>query len=461
MSATGYQIASGADLNTIFQTYVSGSQAAATGYQLSTGADLNTVFAPYVSGAQAAPTGYKISTGLDLSTIFSIPGWTWNALGSGFNRTVRAIAVLDASNIFVGGEFNGSGATSINRIARWNSNTNTWAALGSGTLGQVNAIAILDASNIFVGGSFSGAGGITNTNYIAKWNNNTNTWSALKFGTTGNVNAIAVLDSSNIFVGGQWFSGVGNTSQYDSIPGTNNIAKWNNNTSTWSALNLGSPQQVNAIAVLDSSNIFIGGGFNSGIYNTSTSNYIANASCIAKWNNNAVNGPGAWSALNLGTPYQVNAIAILDSSNIFVGGQFFGVYNTSTSNYVANTSCIAKWNNNAVNGPGAWSALNLGTPIQVNAIAVLNSSNILVGGQFSSGVYNTFTYNYIAGTGYIAKWDNTVTNGPGAWSSLNFSTNSAIIYAITKIDANNAIVGGTFSSAGGKGITMISRVAYL
>jgi len=64
---TGYKVAGGADLDTVF---MSGSGGVVTGYKVAGGADLSAVFHPYTQGAQAAATGYKIAGGADLSTRF-------------------------------------------------------------------------------------------------------------------------------------------------------------------------------------------------------------------------------------------------------------------------------------------------------------------------------------------------------------------------------------------------------
>lgn len=72
MATTGYNILTGpADLSTVFDSYVSGTQVAPTGYKLANGDDLSTRFAPYVSGTQAAPTGYKLENGDDLRSVFA------------------------------------------------------------------------------------------------------------------------------------------------------------------------------------------------------------------------------------------------------------------------------------------------------------------------------------------------------------------------------------------------------
>ena len=66
-----YKISTGVELSTLFEKYVSGTQATATGYLDLSGNDFSTIFAPYVSGTQTTETGYKIASGMDLNTVFA------------------------------------------------------------------------------------------------------------------------------------------------------------------------------------------------------------------------------------------------------------------------------------------------------------------------------------------------------------------------------------------------------
>jgi hypothetical protein len=454
MSATGYKLSTGADLNTVFAPYVSGTPAAVTGYQNATGADLNTLFAPYVSGTQAAATGYQISGGADLNAVFRIPGWIWNAVGTGLNGTVRAIAVLDASNIFVGGSFTAAGATSVSNIARWNSNNNAWTALGSGTNGQVNAISVLDSSNIFVGGSFSLAGGLSNAKFVAKWNNNTTAWSTLTSGLSktqttnlfisSGVYSIACLNSTNVFIGGAFDTcNDGTVTSYSYC-----IMRWNNNASSWSnILNNYVFGGVLCIAILDAANIFISGAF---------SNVTLLGGCIGIFKYNNLNGTA--SAIgngvansNTATTQPVWSISILDSSNIFVGGVFANATREDTTK-VPNTTNIARWNNNTQ----IWSAVGSGmlNPAATNAaysvynICAVDTSTIFVGGNFLS-------VNGITNTSYMAMWN----NNTSTWLALSEKPNNNV-WSCCKFNNTTIFVGGDFTASGN--ITnKISKYEYL
>jgi hypothetical protein len=70
--ATGYKIAGGADLDTLFMgtVYADNMAPPPIGYKVANGYDLSRLFVPYTTGAQVAPTGYKVAGGADISTRF-------------------------------------------------------------------------------------------------------------------------------------------------------------------------------------------------------------------------------------------------------------------------------------------------------------------------------------------------------------------------------------------------------
>ena len=169
------------------------------------------------------PTDYSMSYAADGSPRFTpkaplAPADTWNALGSGVNGLVYAIAVA-GSNVYVGGTFTAAGAVANTaHIARWDTISGAWNAVGNGLNGNVYAIAVVGA-DVYVGGGFSDAGGIGTADFIACWDGSA--WNALGNVLNGLVWAMAV-EGSNLYV-------VGYFSEPVELPNANYIARWDIN----------------------------------------------------------------------------------------------------------------------------------------------------------------------------------------------------------------------------------------
>jgi Secretion system C-terminal sorting domain len=317
------------------------------------------------------------------------PGW--NALGSGLNNTVLAIAI-SGSDVYVGGYFTDAGGNAnADRIARWDGNT--WNALGSGLNNPVQAIAI-SGSNVYVGGQFTDAGGNANADRIARWDGST--WNALGSGLNSSVLAIAI-SGSNVYVGGH-FTEAGDNAN------ANRIARWDG--SSWNALGNGTSQGVRAIAI-SGSDVYIGGDFINVDGNP-------DADRIVRWDGST------WNALGSGLNNIVYAIAV-SGSNVYVGGLFTDAGGISNADY------IARWDGST------WNALGSGLNERVFAIAV-SGGDVYVGGLFTDASGNS-------NADYIALWDGS------SWNALG-SGLSNWVFAIA-VSGSDVYVGGTFTDAGG------------
>jgi len=192
---------------------------------------------------------------------------TWSSLGTGssngVNNWVNALAVV-GNEVVVGGAFISAGGVSANNVARFNTQTNTWSALGTGSSNGVNnvvnALAVV-GNEVVVGGFFISAGGVS-ANNVARFNTQTNTWSALGTGSSNGVNnvvnALAVV-GNEVVVGG-FFTSAGGVS-------ANRVARFNTQTNTWSTLGTGSSNGVSgggvfALAVVGNE-VVVGGFFTS------------------------------------------------------------------------------------------------------------------------------------------------------------------------------------------------------
>ncbi len=421
------------------------------------------------SVAAVAILGTDIYVGGSFSYAGAVPAnniarWTgtaWVPLGSstqngtGVATTVTAIAALSSTEVYVGGSFTtvaDSSSTSISasRIARWNPSTGLWSRLGTSTQNgagnTVRAIAALSSSEIYAGGDFTTVADSTSAsiaaNRVAKWNGSA--WLPLGTSTqngAGNtVRAIAALSSSEVYVGGDFVTTADSTS---SSIAANRVAKWNG--SAWSPLGTstqnGAGNTVRAIAARSSSEIYAGGDFTTVADSTSAS--IA-ANRVAKWNGSA------WSTLGTSTQNgagaTVNAIAVLSSTEIYIGGAFTTVADSTSASISANR--IAKWNGSAWSWLG--SATQNGTSNTVNAIAALSSSAVAVGGIFVTAADSTSSPVMLSGIGI---WNGT----SNTWSAAAYGSGfNGTVYAVA-VAGTDVYAGGNFSFAGGTYARGIAR----
>jgi hypothetical protein len=415
---------------------------------------------------------------------------------NGTNNKVLAIAVIDASNIYVGGTFrrvyDSSGTTFANYIAKYNTITSLWSLLGNtgkgiannttnGASSEVRAITV-SGTDIYLGGAFGGvydSTGFKSTGYIAKYNGSS--WLQLGGKVSGGaVNTIAV-SGTDIYVGGEFTdvsdssgtkkasqfaklneslwtlaSPIGDGSQY--VNSVNNIVIVSNEIyiGTYSNILLynfqnpnpiwdscGTNNKVLAIAV-SGTDIYVGGDFTA-VYDSTGTKY---ANRIAKYNGSwslvGNTGSGTSSNTTNGTSDIVKAIAV-SGTDIYVGGSFTAVYDSTGTKYA---NRIAKYN-------GSWSLLgntgsgtgningNNGTgdvyetsAVSVNTIAVIDASNIYVGGSFTAVYDSEGKLKY---TNYIAKYNGSL------WSFVGFNNN----YNGTGDIVNTIVVSGTDIYVGG------------
>ncbi len=231
---------------------------------------------------------------------------TWNALGSGADDTVQALA-SSASALYAGGAFTTIGGVASRGIAYWDGLN--WNQLGSGLNSNVNAIAI-SGSDIYLGGKFTTALSVIALNRIALWRNNF--WASVgdgaENGVNNTVNAI-VVNGTDVYVGGSF-------TQAGSVP-ANRIAKWDG--AGWSALGSGLTGSTSSAAVysllFSGSYLYAAGNFTNagGIY----------VPGIARWDG------GNWSALGSGLTYNgaLQPVGYGLSSlgdDLYVAGAFYG-----------------------------------------------------------------------------------------------------------------------------------------
>ncbi len=329
----------------------------------------------YVSGIFTNPAvGGAIAT-----NIAYWDGSAWNALGNGLGSvsgsSVHAVAVKDGQ-VYAAGTFTNSGSQLITNLAVWNGAT--WSAVGGG----VNSFGLVslafNGNDLYVGGAFSLAGS-TSANLIARWDG-TN-WFALGTGLSGT----EVL-SLNTFGGSVYVTGLFTTA--GGVHATN-VAVWNG--STWAGLGSGFGAQNGTRVYSNGTNVLVGGNF------LFAGNLIANG--LAAWDGNG------WSAI--GTPGRINGVNTVvqafagTPTNLFVGGSFSAVGQT-------NASLVAHFDGANWSPMGSGVALSSSAAV-VNALAMDDSNNVYVGGSFTfAGSVSTIDIARWDGTNWYP-----LGNGPG------------------------------------------------
>lgn len=271
----------------------------------------------------------------------------WEAVVSSISGIVRAMAFDANGDLYVGGFFTDLGSAAGDYIVKITdiNGTPTVNALGTGTDSHVFAIAIAPNGDVYVGGNFTLAGGVLNTAKIAKWNGTA--WSALSTGLNNAVYTLAFAPNGDLYIGGvftnaaypylcKWngtaFSPVGNNTDIDgavwslafgetgwlyvgghftNAGGNANadyIARWNG--SSWSALGTGANAVVFGITV-NNGKVYVGGAF-------TTIGGLTLADRAAVWSN------GSWQPLDINLPgaSSVNAFLPASDGSLYIGGAF-------------------------------------------------------------------------------------------------------------------------------------------
>lgn len=253
----------------------------------------------------------------------------WSSLGSGsangLSGSVRALAVI-GRDVYVGGSFTQAGGVTANAVARFNLDTETWSSLGNGVTNGVSggsvSVVVVSGDDVYVGGTFTQAGGI-DANKVARFNTSTETWhslgSGLANGVDGNVHALAV-DGDHIYVGGAFTTAGGALA--------NRVARFGATDQTWASLGAGSANGVSDAVfaiTLAGGDVYVGGFF--------TEAGGMPAKYVARFNT----GTQGWSSLGVGLANGVNGVVFgieVVGGDVFVGG-FFTEAGGVASNNVA------------------------------------------------------------------------------------------------------------------------------
>jgi hypothetical protein len=402
--------------------------------------------------------GFQIANTVPANSIarYNLLTNTWSKLGTdgnGLDNAVNAL-VVNGSDLYIGGLFTqanvGGTTVTVNRVARYNTLTNTWSKLGSdgnGLNGAVEAV-LVNGNDLYVGGSFTQAnvgGTAVPATRIAHFNIQTNTWGKLGTGAGNGVDndVLAMANSvTDLYVGG----GFEQTNVGGTTVAANNVARFNLQTNQWSALVSGGGNgvsgQVNAL-LLTGSDLYTGGLLSQANVGGAT----VTASNIARFNLPTT----TWNALGSGTGSRlsgsVNALAVI-GSDLYVGGQFTQVTMGNTILAVHN---IARFNTQT----NTWSRLGLdgeGVSERVNKLEVIGN-DLYVGGIFTSANIG----GSLVAVNNIARFNPQTSQ----WSALGTDGNgvNGSVWALA-VSGNDLYAGGNFLQANVDGTVVVAtRIA--
>jgi len=311
--------------------------------------------------------------------------------GTGFTGgQVRAIVPVSGStSIYVVGDFLSYSGSTCHKVIRINSNGTrdlTFNA-GTNTSGNIYAIALASGSDkLYVGGDFTIYSG-SSINRIARVNSNGTLDTSFNVGTgaTRTDNGLTIVygilpvtqSDGQIYI-------VGSFNQYSGSEG-NGIARINSN-GTLVGTGSFNPGVGNAAGfeatpyvikqVPNSSSIYVGGNF--------TTYSGSNSIRIVRINSNGTRD----TSFNTGTGFNDDVFSIADtldgSGDIYVGGSF-----TSYSGSTAANRIVRVRSNGTINTSVSFGA---GFNNSVFAIEPTSSNQVYMGGTFTS--YKGSTYNY-------------------------------------------------------------------
>lgn len=293
--------------------------------------------------------------------------------GTGANNTVLAIVPQTDGKVLIGGYFTMYNGTTINRIARLNSDGSLDASFNPGTggnSGSVNTIALQADGKVLIGGAFTSYNG-TASKYVARLNSDGSLDTSFNVGTgaSSTVKAIALQADGKVLIGGEFYSYNG-TTRY-------RVARLNSDGSLDSSFNtsVGVDSYVYSMALQADGKVLIGGIFIT--HNGTARNRIARLNSDGSLDASFNPGTGANNT--------VNTITLQADGKVLIGG-LFTTYNDTTSKRVARLNSDGSLDIGFNSGSGASS--------DVQFMAQQADGKVLIGGNFT--MYNGTTINRIA-----------------------------------------------------------------
>jgi uncharacterized delta-60 repeat protein len=345
-------------------------------------------------------------------------------IGTGADSLVWSITIQADGKIIIGGDFATYNGTTVNRIARLNTDgtlDNTFTT-GTGANNIVYSIAIQSDGKIIVGGNFTTFNGNTIIRIFRINIDGTldGTFTTVT-GVYGTVYSSAIQSDGKIIIGGNFTRYNGTT--------VSRIARLNTNGTLDNTFTsgTGTNNTVSTIAIQADGKIIIGGFFT--MYNGASANRFAR-----------LNTDGTLDAAFsvIGTNSTVFSTAIQSDGKIIMGGDFT-IYNGTTVNRIVRLNTDGSLDTTFITG--------LGVNSTIRSITIQNDGKIIIVGNFT--MYNGITASRIARLDTNGILDSAFTTGSGV---------NGIVYSSAIQSDGKIIIGGNFTTYNGATASRIARL---
>jgi uncharacterized delta-60 repeat protein len=399
----------------------------------------------FIAGGFTSINGTSINRLARLNTDGTIDN-SFDMSGGGADDDVWSIALATdgSSDVYIAGDFSSVNDTAYKALARLNSDGSLDTAFDmSGNSGIDNTVYSIapasdDSGDIYIGGQFTSVNG-TDINRLARLNSNGSLDSGFDMstgGANGNIRAVVLATdgSGDVYVAGD----------FTSINGTsiNRLARLNSDGSLDSGFDMsggGANNSIYSLAVATdgSGDIYIGGFFTS--INGTAINRLARLKSDGSVDTVFdMSGGGANSSINTIAP------AADGTGDVYIGGNFTSINGTAINR-------LARLNLNGTIDT-AFDMSGGGADMTINSIAPATdaSGDVYVAGQFTT--INAAAANYLV----RLNSDGGIDSG---FSMLAGGSDNLLYHVVAAADdSGDVYVGGDFTNINGAAMNYLARL---
>ena len=360
---------------------------------------------------------------------------------AGVNAQINSIALTSSGQILIGGTFTKVGSATRSGVARLNADGSldtSFAPVLTGHYGvQIYAVASQTDGKVLVGGAFTTANGVAR-NYVARFNSNGTLDTTFDPNANLNVMAIAVQSNGQIILGGTFTTLKPNGAS--STTTRSYIARVNADGTLDSSFDPEANSTVTQALVQSNGQILLAGAFTTFQPNGATGS--TQCDFFAR-----LNSDGTLDGSYILNPNnKVTGLALQSDGKLIITGLFTSVYPVNATASVG-AAYIAR-----INTDGSVDSTFRPNPnFNVSTAAVQSNGQIVIGGYFTSLQPNdapaTTSRNYIARLNTDGSLD----------ASMAPDSIGRIVTSATQSDGK-ILIGGTFTSIGGKTANYIARI---